>query len=101
MAIRVKRTGSKSPVRTAKLRKALKQGRSAEAENVLSARKRRIDAKLRDLRVSLQGGPVHVVAATGGVRLRRSSDQRSSQGPSSQDQETRFDFSSRSFAPAE
>jgi hypothetical protein len=49
----------------------------------------------------LQGGPVHVVAATGGVRLGRSSDHRQSQGPSSQDQETRSDFARRSFAPAE
>ena len=70
MAIRVKRQHDLGDQRSDKLKMALKQGRSAEAETVLTAGKTRIDTAVRNMRTSLKNGPVRVVAKpTGAVKV--------------------------------
>ncbi len=101
MAVRVKRNGTKILDRSAKLKLALKQGRNAEAENVLTARKRRIDATLRSLRTSLKEGPVHVVAKSApSGRYGAGNTTRSGPAPSSE-HDVKGEFARKRYMPAD
>lgn len=80
MTVRVKRNQNRVLARSLRLKTALGQGHSAEANDVLAARKARFDRLLRSLYGSLKGGPVQVAPKK--ALLTRTYRQRSSNAAS-------------------